>query len=326
MGLKEIAALTGLSANTVSRALRGCGYVSTAAREKILAAAQATGYRPNRAARSLRSGGSGEIAVVAPVESGAAHGDALFFDKLIGMKEFLLETAYELVPYFLIRGEADRNARTLRHLADTRPAGVILLDGALPVPELAAFPLVRVTGEAFPAGDSVAVDRAGGVTAAVRELIRRGRRRIALAMADGAADYTSQSRYRGYRQAMAELNLPEMVLVALDYARGPYESGRRLAARLDGCDAVIAYSDYLAAGLLAGLRERDIRVPDELAVVGFDDRELAAFTTPRLTTLAQPNREIGQLAAELLLHRLAAPEAEAEYRQLPMQLILRESI
>ena len=90
-------------------------------------------------------------------------------------------------------------------------------------------------------------------------------------------------------------------------------------------DAVIAYSDYLAAALIAGFRDLSVRIPEDIAVIGFDNRELAAFTSPRLTTIAQPNCRAGELAAEMLLDKMTAAKGRARAVGVPMVLKIRSS-
>ncbi len=336
MSLKAIAELTGLSMNTVSRALRNKGYVAEETRSKIEAAARTVGYRPNRAARSLRGGRAYEIAVISFFSESSRHGDALQFDRMIGVKQMLALEDYEVVPTFLFREERffARNLQTLGRLAATRPAGAIWFEETMALETYAEavakfdFPVVRIAPTPEGGGDCVYIDRAQAVADAAGFLHRRGCRRIAMAMGteEGPGSF---GRLAGYRRAAAGLGFAEQIFYERQYPKDPFGAGRRLglelgrlAARPDG---VIAYSDYLAAGMLAGLAAAGVKVPQELQLVGFDDRELAGFTAPPLTTLAQPSYELGGTAAELLLRRLRNPGAPVESRSILMNLIERNS-
>ncbi len=336
MSLKTIAELTGLSMNTVSRALRGKGYIAPDTKAKVEAAAREVGYRPNRAARSLRGGKGYEIAVISFFSENSRHGDALQLDRMIGVKQRLALDDYEVLPIFLFREERffNRNLQTLKRLASSRPAGAVWFEETMALEHYAAvaagfdFPVVRIAPEPDRAGDCVSLDRAQGVADAVEFLYRKGCRRIAMAMA-GEGHVTGFGRLSGYCRAVAGLGLPEWIIRTVHYAEDPYEEGRSLGFELARAavrpDGIVAYSDYLAAGMLAALNASGVKVPDELQLVGFDDRELAGFTAPPLTTLAQPSYELGRAAAELLLRRLNDPGAPAECRSVRMNLMERNS-
>lgn len=336
MSLKAIAELTGLSMNTVSRALRNKGYVAEDTRAKIEAAAREVGYRPNRAARSLRGGRAYEIAVISFFSESSRHGDALQFDRMIGVKQLLALEDYEVVPTFLFREERffGRNLQTLGRLAATRPAGAIWFEETMALETYAEavakfdFPVVRIAPTPERGGDCVYIDRARAVADAAEFLYRRGCRRIAMATVEGDGA-TGFGRLAGYCRAAASLGFAQEVFYAEPYAEDPFDAGRRLGLELGRRaarpDAVIAYSDYLAAGMLAGLAATGVKVPEALQLIGFDDRELAGFTAPPLTTLAQPSYELGRTAAELLLRRLRNPGAPAECRSIRMNVIERNS-
>ena len=169
----------------------------------------------------------------------------------------------------------------------------------------------------------VDVDHVGGVTEAVRHLIRNGRRRIATIA--GPQDMVAGiERYVGYRDTVAAAGLPEMVAYG-DFTR---ESGatamRQLLAAHPDLDAVFAASDLMAHAALRTLREAGRRVPDDVAVIGFDDIETAAYTEPPLTTVRQPIVELGRQMTRLLL-ALAAGEPVERAVVLPTELVVRQS-
>lgn len=306
--LKEIAKATGVSARTVSRALNGTGYISDALKERIEAVARSMNYAPNRAAQSLRSRKSREIVVL----SGSF--DELAVRKIAGLEETVRSQGYtvhliccregmsqreedELAAMIIraapvgvaalgVLGFLGRGERVfLRQLSD---AGirVLVMDGRAGEPTL---------GENV---ETLLIDRQAGVYEAVSYLARRGARRIAYAGFEGIHNWT---RLEGYRRALAELGL-EPIELEMD-STPPFESGAQVADWLETIrpDALQCFSDVLAMGVLHELHARGVSVPRDLAVVGFDDREFAAYASPPLTTIQQPNRELGVKAAERLL-------------------------
>ncbi len=335
--LKDIAVRTGLSINTVSRALRGRGYVSQSARDRVVEAARELGYRPNRAARSLRCHRSYEIAVInfiAPTGSGC---DTLNMEKVIGMRHFLARTDYELSLHFVYY-EKHFTAQTALQIVDIiepRPAGVVLLgdsDLSLDIYRHLVrqnLPCVVISHMERKDVDCVSIGRQGGVYQAVRYLIGQGRRNICY-----AGTTTCRTRIDGYCQAIKEAGLREMIVEADGYRHftgleSLFEVGdqtaRKMLTLFPEADAVQAYSDYLAAGLCAGLQKLERRVPEDIAVVGFDNRELAMFTNPPLTTVAQPNWQAGEAAMRLLLQKIENKNVGVTALTVPMEIVFRSS-
>ncbi len=334
--LKDIAERTDLSINTVSRAIRGRGYVSEDAREKVMRIAGELGYRPNRAARSLRFRKNFEIAVVAFLET-SSRGDQLMMEKFVGIKKRLSASGYEMNLHFLdINSDLETvNLKLLEDIAGQNPEGIIVVgDGELcrsiyRLMEKKKIPAVLISYDVIPKMDCVYIDRMQGVRDAVHYLAQKGRRKIAFAGYLG----TVCNRIRGYRNAIKELGLKEMVFgeksfsgenLELIFSLG-FAMSKEISAAKVPPDAVIAYSDYLAAGLIAGFRESGVGIPGEIAVVGFDNRELAAFTSPGLTTIAQPNFMAGELAAEMLLDKIARACKRTSAIGVPMSLKIRNS-
>lgn len=335
--LKDIAKRAGLSMNTVSRAIRGRGYVSEDSREKVLRIAGELGYRPNRAARNLRFKRSFEVAVVSFLGASSTGGDQLMMEKVVGIKRRLATSGYEMNLHFLDINDDFKsvNMKILEEIAGQNPDGIIVLgDGDLcksiyRALEAKKIPAVLISYDVIPRMDCVYIDRLQGVRDAVHYLEGKGRRRIAF----GGYLGTCCNRIRGYRKAIAELGLKEMVFSESGYSGNDLDRifilGSAMAKNISGKrvrpDAVIAYSDYLAAGLIAGFRESGTRVPEDIAVIGFDNRELAAFTSPGMTTIAQPNFKAGELAAEMLLDKIARKRGRSRAIGVPMSLKIRGS-
>ena len=334
--LKDIAKSAGLSINTVSRAIRGRGYVSEYARKKVLRIAEALDYRPNRAARSLRSRKNFEIAVISFLGANSG-GDQLMMEKFVGIKRRLATSGYEMNLHFLDIDSVSKSAnlKLLEDIAGQNPDGIIVIgDGELcksiyRLMEAKKIPAVLISYDVIPKMDCVYIDRLQGVQDAVHYLAEKGRRRIAFAGFSGICC----NRILGYRKAVEELALEEMIFSENSYSGGDLERifhlgvamSKDIARGRNSPDAVIAYSDYLAAGLIAGFRDLGVGIPEKIAVVGFDNRELAAFTSPGLTTIAQPNFKAGEMAAEMLMDKISRAHRRSNAIGVPMSLKIRKS-
>ncbi len=335
--LKDVAKRAGLSINTVSRAIRGIGYVSEDAREKVARIAMELDYRPNRAARSLRFSKNFDIAVVSFLDVRTSSGDQLMMERFVGIKRRLSESGYEMNLHFLDVNSDFKsvNLKLIGDIGGQNPAGIIVIgDGNLcqliyRLMEEKKIPAVLISYDVIPKMDCVYIDRMQGVSDAVHYLVERGRNKIAFAGFLG----TCCNRIRGYRKAIEDLGMKEMIFSGKSYSGGELERtfdlGIAMSKDIAGTrippDAVIAYSDYLAAALIAGFRDLGVRIPEDIAVIGFDNRELAAFTNPRLTTIAQPNCRAGELAAEMLLDKMTAAKGRARAVGVPMGLKIRSS-
>lgn len=335
--LKDIAERTGLSINTVSRALRGHGYVSAEAQHKVHEAAAELGYTPNRAARSLRFKRNFEIAVLVFIDrTEKARCDALNMNKIIGIKSFLVSHGYEMNLHFIFSEDHYSNfsKHEMKAVFLSRPSGTIIIGNGPQQLGMAAdcvandLSVVLISYSNLPDFDCVYIDREQGVCDAVNYLYRQGRRQIVF-----VGNGQCQSRVNGYRKGIALHGLKEYLIPMDNYAKDGLEkifdhgiaAARLISETLPETDAIQAYSDYLAAGLAAGFAEQGKAIPRDIAIVGFDDRELASFVTPPLTTLAQPNAKAGQLAAELVLRRINNKDHGIEAVKVPMSLIIRKS-
>ena len=242
---------------------------------------------------------------------------------------YLVSTAFHLDPASRAQGE-----RIIRELIGQNPAGVALLghdpyvlEYVLPsvmTPLLRArLPYVILDPRGPVSHDAVNIDRGHGVKEAVRLLVGRGARRIAFL---GPRD--DRTRLDGYETALAALGRKPLLLdfPGLDHA-ALREAGRKLAGMTKRPDAVVVHADQIALPFLAGLHDRGIRVPEEVALVGFDDRPAAALAWPPLTTIAQPSREIGRAGADILLRKIAGERKPPDgwSRTFPTRLVIRES-
>jgi len=326
--LKDVATLAGVSVKTVSNVVNGYAFVKADNRRRVEEALASTGYRPNVGARNLRRGRTGFIGLMVPELS------VPYFAELTA----LVITAAQRHDWNVLieqtQGTREREQSSLASL------GPHLIDGAIVSPEALeaddlrqlgpGVPLVMLGEHAvdFPI-DRVAIDNVRAAREAVGHLAAMGRRRIA---AIGANPHrgTAALRLAGYRAALADAGLPEdntLVAPALNYHRR--DGAQAMAALLDGPappDAVFCFNDLLAIGALRAAAERGVRVPADLAVVGFDGTEESAYSLPSLTTVAPDKSAIAARAVELIHRRVSGAGLEPpEDVQTPFALLVRES-
>jgi len=327
--IKEIAAVAGVSKSTVSRVLNDTPGVSPKARELVRSAIARTGYQPNRAARSLVTRATGSIGLVVSEAHGRIFSDPFFASVVRGATQVVRPLGIHLV---LMLAE-DQRARD--HLLEYLRHGHV--DGVLFVSTHASDPLPRIlVAERLPAVLSarpasrlpisyVDVDSVAGARLAVDHLVERGRRRIATIA--GPQDMPAgQDRLRGWQEALAALGLPAGPVAYGDFDRG---SGARameelLAGGAD-FDGLFVASDLMALDALAVLREHALRVPEDVALVGFDDSVAATQARPALTTVRQPVEEMAKALTLTLLDRIGDPDAPITSRIFPPKLVVRAS-
>lgn len=334
--LKDIAEKTGLSMNTVSRAIRKSGYVSERAQKLVDAAAAELNYQPNRAAQSLRASKSFEIAVINLIYNPSLPCDSMSMDKIHGIKEYLSSVSYDPNIHYLYSAPEYREEteKQFMNILRRSPAGVIFLtegetaEKLYNMSEKSKIPAILISGVGSAEFDSVYVDRQQGVGDAVRYLLRKGCKNIIY------SGYKKGARLLGYQSVLKEAGCSPKVVEPEGYGFGQYEEFYNVGAntalnildKYPETDAVIAYSDYLASGIAAGFQKAGKKVPDDIAVVGFDNRELAMFSTPPLTTIAQPNRELGRKIAEALLTKVNQSDRSKRIKiRVKMDLIIRKS-
>ncbi|MCM1974795.1 MULTISPECIES: LacI family DNA-binding transcriptional regulator [Streptomyces] len=309
--LEEVAARAGVGRGTVSRVINGSPRVSEATRAAVEAAVAELGYVPNTAARALAANRTDAIALVVPEPETRFFAEPYFSDMLKGVGAQISETEMQLL---LIFAGSDRERQRLaQYLAAHRVDGVLLVsvhaDDPLPdlltqleIPAVISGP--RSAAETLTSVDS---DNYGGARQAVEHLLSRGRRRIA--HITGRMDvYGARRRADGYREALADAGLPVdgTMMEPGDFTE---EGGRRAMAALlerhPDLDAVFAGSDVMAAGARQVLRETGRRIPDDVALVGYDDSAIARHMDPPLTSVRQPIEEMGRRMIDLLLEEIA---------------------
>ena len=326
--LEQVAARAGVSRATVSRVINGSPTVAAHLRETVNRAVQALGYVPNPAARSLVTQRTDSYALVVPEPTNRVFSDDQFFPGIIrGVSQALEAADKQLV--LMLATSATSHDRIERYAMAGHVDGVMFasVHGADPLPTTLARMGVPVVCNERPLGRSVlpyvGVDNAGGAAAATRHLIESGRRRVATIA--GPQDMIGGiDRLAGYRSGLKRTRARSLVAVG-DFTResGVYAMGQ-LLAESPQLDAVFAASDLMADGALRTLRQSGRRVPDDVAVVGFDDIEMARYTEPPLTTVRQPIQDLGREMVRLLLRLTAGEEIEPSV-VLPTELVIRES-
>jgi DNA-binding LacI/PurR family transcriptional regulator len=334
--LDEVAARAGVGRGTASRVVNGSPQVSDAAREAVERAIAELGYVPNRAARALVTQRTDSIALVVSESEDRVFGEPFFAGLIRGISAALAATPLQL--WLAMASTPAERVRVDQHLTSQHVDGVLLLSlhDDDPLPALLAergLPLVlggrpaRMLTAPPPETYFVDVDNIGGARQATSYLISSGRRRVAtiagpLDMGVGVA------RLSGYRAALEAAGVPyDPSLVGYgDFSEFSGATAMRalLAAHPD-VDAVFAASDPMALGALRVLRDAGSRVPEDVAIVGFDDSVLSRQTDPTLTSVHQPVEEMGRAMVNLLHDRIRGVEPDQRYVILGTHLVHRQS-
>jgi DNA-binding LacI/PurR family transcriptional regulator len=328
--LEEVARAARVSRATASRVVNGDRRVSQPAREAVQAAVRNLGYVPNLAARRLVTRRSDSIAVVIPEPSAQLFGDPFFPRILRGISDALAEESMQLI-LLMPQARTDED-RVERYLGAGHTDGVMLisLHGADPLPAGLRRQGIPIVVGGRPLADGITyvdVDNRAGAASAVQHLVESRRHRIATIA--GPQDMAAGvDRLLGYHDRMAEAGIGAdggMVEIADFTHDGGRAAMERLLDRHAGLDAVFVASDLMAVGAVSALRAAGRRVPDDVAVVGFDDSQLAMTTEPNLSSVRQPIEEMGREMTRLLMQEIRSPGRAPRRVILDTQLIVRGS-
>ena len=327
--LEEVAAHAGLSRATVSRVVNGSPRVSPEAKLAVERSIAALSYVPNRAARTLVTKRTDSVAVVIAERETRLFADPVLAGMVAGIAEELANTDYMFV-LLTAQGDEDRIARYVRN---RHADGAILIslhgdDPLLGLLEQQHMPAVlsgRPLGShAIPYVDS---DNVGGAREATEYLLARGCKRV-VAIAGPSEMCAGIDRLEGFRQGLragARRHWRELVATGNFTAESGEAAMTELLERVPDLDGVFAANDLMAAGALRVLKAAGRRVPDDVALVGFDDSITARHTDPPLTSMRQSIEDLGRNMAKLLLVQLQPGGAEPAPVILPTELIVRES-
>jgi DNA-binding LacI/PurR family transcriptional regulator len=318
--IRDVAKAAGVSTSTVSRALSRPDIVDAATRDRVLRVAEHLGYHPNRAARGLITGRTGNLGLILPDLANP------FFPSVVkGIQQQAGQADYQV---FVADTDEDPTAelglvRTLAKQVD----GIILCSPRMKPAELreaaslATIVMVNRRAGSLPA---VAIDNGDGARQAVDHLVGLGHQRIGF-VAGPRSSWSSRERLRGLRSSVdsAGVELAELGSFAPTFDGGRAAVDSVVTA---GVTAVVAYNDLVALGLCSALRDRGVDVPRELSIVGFDDIPMSAMVQPALTTVAIPKEQAGREAVDLLLHLLTDPSARTGVqRDVAMSLLVRDT-
>ncbi len=317
--ISDVARVAGVSTATVSRTISNPTLVSEETRAAVQAAIDQTGYRLNHAARNLRHRRTGGIVALVPNLA-----NPFFSQILSGIASVLAPAGYNL----LVADTKSAGADTLLAYAEpSRADGLIVLDGTLPAADLRdRVPLVEacewVPGLAAP---RIKIDNRAAAIVAIDHLIGLGHRRIGH-VTGPRGNVLTEARLGGAAGAADAQGLP-LALFEGDFT---LESGRQAATdwlaqpAATRASGLFFASDEMACGFIGEVQRHGLSVPRDVSVIGFDDIELVAHMSPPLTTIRQPRKDIGRLAAERLLAVLAG-QTDTDDIVLPVELVLRES-
>jgi LacI family transcriptional regulator len=329
----DVARLAGVSRTTVSFVLNDVPHVqiSEETRLRVLQAADVLGYHPDAAARSLATRQTQTLALVLYQSADRIVADAFLSDVVRGLSEVCQERGFRLLLHPF--EEIGKSEAYVSLVLENRIDGLIVSgprsdDEQLPRLHEDGFPLVLL-GQLNGAGTkSVDVDNNSAAYRAVSHLIQLGHTRIAL-ITNGPLEYTaSADRMLGYRRALSGAGLPYdegIVRYGQFHARSGFQAMEELLALAEPPTATFVASDEVAVGALAALHQRGIAVPEEMAIVGFDDIPVARFLVPPLTTIRLPAYELGVRAADMLIKTIQGEEVAESQVLLRTQLVIRES-
>ncbi|HEX3815349.1 MAG TPA: LacI family DNA-binding transcriptional regulator [Mycobacteriales bacterium] len=334
--IRDVASLAGVSPKTVSNVVNGTDRVSASTRARVEQVIAELGYRPNIAARNLRRGRTGLLTLALP------DLDVPYFAELTrGIVDAAGERGYTVL-IDQTNGDPGRESYVVDGVGARMADGVIFSPLAMDAEALSRriqrTPMVLL-GEKVPADgvgidrldiDHIGIDNVAAAQSAVSHLIGTGRRRVAVIGAEPSrASATADVRIVGYRRAHSAAHRridPALIIPTRHFRRRDgAEAARQLLSLSQPPDAVFCCSDLLALGLLRALHERGVRVPDDIAVVGFDDIEDGSYSIPTLSTVAPDKLGIARAAVHQLLERIGGSTGPGREITVGHELRIRES-
>lgn len=324
--ISDVARVAGVSAQTVSRVVNRKGEISAQTRQLVRKVIKDLGYRPSSIARSLATNKTYTIGLVVPDIANP------FFPEIArGIEDFAWENNYGVLLCNTLE-DMQREEAAIRSLEDKRVDGIILCSSRLSDEDL--FELIESHQAAVLVNRSVPDDLAAtvrvddvyGASLAVQHLIDCGRDVIGF-LSGPTTSQSGRERIEGARNTLRQAGIedaPSLSLPCAPNASGGYRTAQELLARRPDVQALVCYNDMVAVGALQACAERGLSVPDDVAIVGYDDSTLAELVQPSLTTLRVPKYDIGADAARILLDRIQGQKGQREVLHRP-ELIVRRS-
>ncbi len=334
VGLKAIAQHLGISAASVSYALNGAPGVSEDLRRQVQETAERLGYQPNHAGAALRAQRSWTVAFTKFASESGERTDPFLATILTSAAATLEAGRYDTLIHTIDQTRDPQLASLQRLFSSGRVDGAIVSAGRLDASTLRWLaerdaPIVTLEAAAHhPTLPGVGAQYQQGIEALVQHLARRGRTRIAF-LAGDPTEHTARQRLRGYELGLRAAGLPLNPAWVGAFAYG-YDAARAFVANLLDAgarpDAIMGATDRMAVAAIQELQARGLRVPEDVAVTGFDDSEFARYIQPHLTTARLHADALGGVAGRLMLQRLAGPvPVEDAHVLLPVEVIVRDS-
>jgi LacI family transcriptional regulator len=323
----DVAKAAGVSYVTVSRVANDQRYVKPQTRQRVLKAMAKLGYVANRQARILRGGSSNVVGLLVH-ELATAYIGAI----IRGIVMELEASKYELLLYTTHRGK-EKEAEYVRTLTQGMADGLLLVLPRNPEMYLQTlrerhFPYVLIDHQGIDkTGPAVGASNLKGSYEATKYLLELGHRRIGFIagiMEMGCA----QDRLEGYKQALIDAGVDyraEWVKYGDFFQPAGYALAQQLLSLPHRPTAIVASNDVMAFGVMDAARECELHIPEDISIIGFDGIPQSANTRPALTTVRQPLEEMGRLATQMLLAAIKNPDHVTEYKELPTEMVIRES-
>ncbi|AIJ08184.1 MULTISPECIES: ribose operon transcriptional repressor RbsR [Edwardsiella] len=327
--MKDVARLAGVSTSTVSHVINNNRFVSDSVRQRVLEAVQQLNYAPSALARSLKMNQTHTLGMLVTTSN-----NPFFAEVVRGVERSCYERGYSLI-LCNTEGDPARMSQSMETLLQKRVDGLLMMctENFRPAQEMIArypaLPTVMMDWALFDGQNDIIQDNSFlGGQIATRYLIERGYTRIAC-LAGPKDKSPSCQRLEGFLYEMKQAALPvppEYILFGDFEFAGGVQAMKQLLTLPTPPHALFTGNDAMAVGVYQVLFEAGLRVGDDVAVVGYDDIELARYMSPPLTTIHQPKDELGELAVDTLVHRLKHPTREPQTLVLTPQLIERGSV
>ena len=338
MTIKDISRESGYGVGTVSRVLNGHADVSDTARAAIMAVVEKYNFRPNSNAKQLKQHNSNSVAILVK-----GVGNLLFVGMLERLQQSFQQANRAVAVYYMDESD-DELAHAIQICREFKPTGILFLGGSLErfIPRFQEINLpsilVSTPGSIleYPNLSSISTDDTAGTRCSMGYLLDVGHRKVGVIAGfaysqthtDGIKNM-SQLRLDGCIQACDERNVPFDPVTQTEKARysiaGGYEAATKLLDRIPGLTALLAMSDVMAIGAMRAIRDRNLRVPEDVSVIGFDGITLSQYLTPRLTTIWQDTDRMAQRAVEILLSQMDGGKPPV-HEIVPYRLIEGESV
>ncbi|EKF9219078.1 substrate-binding domain-containing protein [Vibrio cholerae] len=327
--MKDIARLAGVSTSTVSHVINKSRFVSDEIAERVNNAAQQLNYAPSALARSLKMNRTKTIGMLVTTSTNPFFGEVVK-----GVERSCYHQGYNLI-LCNTEGDNQRMKASINTLLQKRVDGLLLMCSTLEGERLDVFdrypdiPIVVMDwGPILFASDKIQDNSMQGGYMAAKHLIESGHKEIGC-ITGPLIRHQAQMRYEGYKRALAEAGIainPDWIVESDFECEGGYQAFEKLYQRGKLPSALFVSNDMMAMGVIQAASQRDLRVPDDLSLIGYDDVHIAKFMTPALTTIHQPKYRLGKAAVDTLLYRLENPDTTAQVVQLEPTLVVRNSV